>query len=100
LFISCTESPINQACNSWADTKVAYRFFQNDNVNYKDIAHHHAQVTKNRLDNENVVLAIQDTTYYNYTDHPKTKGFRILSKFTGKYKKDIITSGLYMHAKG
>lgn len=97
-FISCTESPINQACNSWADTKAAYRFFQNDNIEYKDIAHHHAQVTKNRLDNESVVLAIQDTTYYNYTDHPKTKGLGVLSKFTGKYKKDIITSGLYMHA--
>jgi len=27
-FISCTESPINQACNSWADTKAAYRFFR------------------------------------------------------------------------
>ena len=97
-FMSSTESPINQACGGWAETKAAYRFFQNDNVNYKDIVGHHAQITKRRFDNEEVILAVQDTTYFNYTDHPKTKGLGILSRFTGKYRKDIITSGLYMHA--
>jgi hypothetical protein len=96
-FISSTQSPINQACGDRSETKAAYRFFQNDNVDYKDIVGHHAQITKKRFDNEDVILAIQDTTYYNYTDHPKTKGLGVLSKFTGKYKKDIITSGLYMH---
>lgn len=96
-FLSSSQSPINQACGGWADTKAAYRFFQNENVNYKDIVGHHAQSTKKRFDNEDVILAIQDTTYFNYTDHPKTKGLGILSRFTGKYKKDIITSGLYMH---
>ena len=96
-FISSAESPINQACGSWSETKAAYRFFQNDSIDYKDIVNHHAQITKRRFDNENVILAIQDTTYFNYTDHPKTTGLGILSRFTGKYKKDIITSGLYMH---
>ncbi|MCK5355709.1 MAG: IS4 family transposase, partial [Methyloprofundus sp.] len=97
-FISSTQSPINQACGDWAETKAAYRFFQNDNVDYKDIVGHHAQITKSRFENEDVILAIQDTTYFNYTDHPKTKGLGVLSRFTGKYKKDIITSGLYMHS--
>lgn len=96
-FISSTQSPINQACGNWAEAKAAYRFFQNDNVDYKDIIGHHAQITKKRFDNEDVILAIQDTTYYNYSDHPNTKGLGVLSKFTGKYKKEIITSGLYMH---
>ncbi len=96
-FISSTESPINKACGSWAETKAAYRFFQNDNVDYKNIVWHHAQNTKERFGDEHTILAIQDTTYFNYTDHPKTKGLGILSRFTGKYKKDIITSGLYMH---
>jgi hypothetical protein len=96
-FMSSTQSPINQACGDWAGTKAAYRFFQNGSVDYRDIVGHHAQVTKRRFDNENVILAIQDTTYFNYSDHPKTKGLGILSRFTGKYRKDIITSGLYMH---
>jgi len=97
-FITSSESPINQACGCWSETKAAYRFFQNENVDYKDIVKHHALATKNRLADESVILAIQDTTYFNYTDHPKTSGLGILSRFTGKYKKDIITSGIYMHS--
>lgn len=96
-LMSSTESPINQACGLWSETKAAYRFFQNDKVNYKDIIKHHSLATKERFDSREIVLAIQDTSYFNYTAHPKTKGLGILSRFTGKYKKDIITSGLYMH---
>lgn len=97
-FMTATESPINQACGCWSETKAAYRFFQNENVDYKDIVKHHAKSTISRCSDESVILAIQDTTYFNYTDHPKTSGLGILSRFTGKYKKDIITSGLYMHS--
>jgi hypothetical protein len=96
-FMSSSESPINQACGSWADTKGAYRFFQNKNVDYQQVIQHHARQTVKRSKNEDVVLAIQDTTYFNYSAHPKTKNLGILSRFTGKYKKDIVTSGLYMH---
>ena len=31
------ESPINQACGDWVETKAAYRFFQNENANEKKI---------------------------------------------------------------
>ena len=31
-FSESPESPINQACADWAETKAAYRFFQNKNV--------------------------------------------------------------------
>jgi len=96
-FMSSSESPINQACGSWADTKGAYRFFQNRKVDYQQVIQHHAQRTVERFKNEDLVLAIQDTTYFNYSAHPKTNGLGILSRFTGKYKKDIVTSGLYMH---
>jgi hypothetical protein len=96
-FIGSPESPINKACRKWGDTKAAYRFFQNKNINYTDVVDHHASKTKERSKDETLVLAIQDTTYYNYTSHPKTTGLGILSRFTGKYKKDILTMGLYMH---
>lgn len=97
-FISSTESPINKACGNWSGTKAAYRFFKNDNIDYRDIISHHAQATRIRSMNEDVILAIQDTTYFNYSNHPKTKGLGLLSKFTGKYKKEILTKGLYMHS--
>lgn len=96
-FSTSTESPINKSCENWGDTKAAYRFFQNDNVEYTDIIKCHAQSTKRRAASDNVVLAIQDTTYFNYTNHPKTTGLGLLSRFTGKHKKDILTLGLYMH---
>ena len=31
-FSNAPESPINQACEDWSETKAAYRFFQNDSV--------------------------------------------------------------------
>ena len=31
-FSESPESPINQACKDWAETKAAYRFFQNQDV--------------------------------------------------------------------
>lgn len=96
-LISSTESPINKACGNWGETKAAYRFFQNDNIDYKEIIRHHSKNTKNRDEEENIILAIQDTTYYNYTSHPKTEGLGLLSRFTGKHKKDILTRGLSMH---
>jgi hypothetical protein len=96
-FISSPESPINKACRKWGDTKAAYRFFNNESVKYADIIDHHVDKTKKRLENEEVILAIQDTSYYNYTSHPKTTGLGLLSRFKGKYKKDILTTGLYMH---
>ncbi len=96
-FISSAESPINKACGNWGETKAAYRFFQNDNIDYRDIIQHHSKNTKIRSKNEKVILAIQDTTYYNYTSHPKTEGLGLLSRFTGKHKKDILTRGIYMH---
>lgn len=96
-FISSTQSPINKACGNWGDTKAAYRFFQNKTIDYKDIVKHHSKSTRLRATNEDIILAIQDTTYFNYTNHPKTKGLGLLSRFTGKHKKDILTKGLYMH---
>ncbi len=94
------ESPqnhINKACGDWRDTKAAYRLFQNENVNYQDIIEAHAQMTKERAKQEETILAIQDTTYYNYTHHPKTEGLGVLSKFKGKHKNEILTLGLCMH---
>jgi hypothetical protein len=96
-FLATPQSPINKACQNWGETKAAYRFFQNDHVDYLDIVNHHANQTKLRCTDENTILAIQDTTYFNYTDHPKTKGLGVLSRFSGKHKKDIFTMGLYMH---
>ena len=56
------ESTINQACGSWAETKAAYRFFQNENVKESEILSAHIAKTVERIKNNDTVLVIQDTS--------------------------------------
>lgn len=55
--------PINQACEDWADTKAAYRFFDNPKVSPDKILAPHYQRTVKRLKSHPLVLAVQDTTF-------------------------------------
>lgn len=66
--------PINQACEDWADTKAAYRFFDNPKVTPDQILAPHYQRTVKRMKSYAVVLAVQDTSFLNYTHHPQTEG--------------------------
>ena len=65
------ESPINQACGDWAETKGAYRFFDNESVNANKIISAHTQKTERRAQGHDIVLAIQDTCFFTYTNHIK-----------------------------
>lgn len=67
-------APINQACDDWADTKASYRLFQNEKVTPEKILTPHQQRTRERMASYPLVLAVQDTTYLNYTSHSKTEG--------------------------
>jgi len=69
------DAPINQACEDWADTKAAYRFLGNtDKVTPAGICAPHHQRTVERMSQYPLVLAVQDTTFFNYTHHPQTEG--------------------------
>jgi hypothetical protein len=92
------ESSINQACEDWAETKAAYRFFKNDNVEWRDIVDAHSRKTAIRASNYETVLAIQDTSYFVYTSHPNTKGLGLLGSNKGKNKKEVPANGLLMHS--
>ena len=97
-FSKSPESPINQACQNWAETKAAYRFFKNDTFSYQEILEGHIQTTKQRCKEYSTILAIQDTSYFNYSSHPKTKGLCPLSRKEGKNVKELLTLGLIMHS--
>jgi hypothetical protein len=71
-------APINQACEDWADTKAAYRFFKNDKSTPERIGEPHQHRTVERMKEHMVVLAVQDTTFFNYTHHPQTQGLGAL----------------------
>lgn len=66
-------SPINQASEDWANSKAAYRLFNNKKVTAEKILLPHQNQTQARINRENIVLTVQDTTYLNYTDHPSKK---------------------------
>lgn len=77
--------PINQACEDWADTKAAYRFFDNPKVSPAQILAPHTMRTVKRMKSHPLVLAIQDTMYLNYTHHPQTAGLGEIG--TKKYQQ-------------
>jgi hypothetical protein len=92
------ESPINQACADWAETKAAYRFFHNENVDTEQIMSAHRNKTAERAAKQDIVLVIQDTSYFIYTSHSKTKGLGEISLKKGKNIDKIYSQGLVMHA--
>jgi len=74
-FYAKPQANIPQACGTPAKTKAAYRFFDDPDHTMDKLLAPHYESTVNRIAKENVVLAVQDTTYLNYTAHPDTEGF-------------------------
>jgi hypothetical protein len=73
-FYANPQANIPQACGTPAKTKAAYRFFDDPYHTMDKLLAPHYEATVNRIAKESVVLAIQDTTYVNYTTHPDTEG--------------------------
>jgi hypothetical protein len=96
-FSEAPESPINQACEDWAETKAAYRFFQNKNVDVVPIMAAHRGKTLSRAAEHSTILALQDTSYFVYTNHPKTQGLGEISMKKGTNIDKIYSRGLVMH---
>ncbi len=96
-FSESPESPINQACEDWAETKAAYRFFKNDNVMAENVLAAHRQKTADRAKEHDTVLALQDTSYLVYTSHGATEGLGKMSLKKGKNIDRIYSNGLVMH---
>ena len=49
-------------CRDWAETKAAYRFFENESVTAKKVIKPHGLATISRIKAHPVVLLIQDMT--------------------------------------
>ena len=53
---------VPQACGDWADTMAAYRFFNNEEIDWRASLGAHADCARTRMAAHEVVLCIQDTT--------------------------------------
>lgn len=65
------------ACQDWANTKAAYRFFSNPKVEEADILSGHFASTRQRYDaSDGPILILQDTTEFTYQRRqPHAVGF-------------------------
>jgi hypothetical protein len=81
--------PIPQACETWAATNAAYRFFDNAHVDPAVISQSLARATAARCQGEELVLGVQDTTSFDYSTHQKTVGLGPLESPTRR--------GLFVH---
>lgn len=68
------EGSVPQANDNWASTKATYRFLSNPKVSEEAILEGHRASTIERMKAHRVVLAVQDTTDFNFSHHKsKTK---------------------------
>jgi hypothetical protein len=92
-FLHQPTASIPQACASAARTKAAYRFFASERVNMEELLHSHTEASIERIAREKpkVVLAVQDSTTFNYSTHPDMEGLGLI----GTTKNGPI--GVWMH---
>jgi hypothetical protein len=85
------QAQIPQACQTRAKTKAAYRFFDHAQTNMNRLLATHYQATTQRVGQQKLVLAVQDTTSLNYSAHPATQD---LGPIGSKLKGPL---GLWLH---
>ncbi|EWY37075.1 transposase [Skermanella stibiiresistens SB22] len=91
------------ACQDWANTKAAYRFFANDRVSEGDILAGHFDSTRRRVAAATgPILVIQDTTEFSFQrEHPEKIGQTVRVNSgqdkDGRFRMHTVC-GLLMHA--
>ena len=70
---------IPAACQGWAETQGAYRFFSNPKVSWEQVLEPHGEASIERLRRHAVALAIQDTTELDFGGKRDIKGLGPLS---------------------
>jgi hypothetical protein len=69
-----------QALSGWAQLKAAYRLFGSAALEHQAIIDAHVQASVSRIGVLPVVLAVQDTTYVDFSTHNAVQGLGRLSK--------------------
>ncbi len=94
---------IPTACQDWANTKAAYRFFSNPNLSEEEILLGHFQSTKERFDQtDGPILVLHDTTEITYKrKNPGDIGYtRKCGNRKGLFNQEIKRAqcGVLMHS--
>lgn len=81
---------VPQACGNLAATQAAYEFWQSPYMKPEAIASAHHHRTLERVKQQSIVIASQDTTELNFTHHPAKRGMG--------YLDNAKSSGLKVHS--
>jgi hypothetical protein len=65
---------IPAASRGWDETKAAYRFLDNEAATLEKVLKPHGEATRKRIEKEEVILLVQDTTELDYSSKKQTKG--------------------------
>ena len=85
------------ACQDWANTKAAYRFFSNDRISEEEILAGHFQATRDRLAaTDALILMLHDTTEFTY--HRNDMELGILHKSRLPSQAHYTVCGILMHS--
>ena len=74
MFYAKPTANMPAACGSAHAATAAYRFLDNDAVEWQAILQSHYAATEERLRDHGLVLVAQDTTTLTYSTHPHTEG--------------------------
>ena len=84
-------SPINEACGNWASTQAAYRLFNNAKASAAGILKPHWEATAARMAScGGAVLVMQDTVFFSYGRHVKTRGLGPIGKSNAAHDRGLI----------
>jgi hypothetical protein len=84
-------SPINEACGTWASTQAAYRLFNNPKASPAGILKPHWEATTERMAGcGGPVLVMQDTVFFSYGSHVKTRGLGAIGTSNAAHDRGLI----------
>ncbi|RCN55840.1 IS4 family transposase [Acidiferrobacter thiooxydans] len=84
-------SPINEACGNWASTQAAYRLFNNAKASAAGILKPHWEATAARMAGcGGAVLVMQDTVFFSYGRHVRTRGLGPIGKSNAAHDRGLI----------
>ena len=100
MFYAKPTANIPQACGSAMAAKAAYRFLDNEKVDWEAILEAHYRKTEERVQTEPLVLVAQDTTTLNYSGHPHTSGLGPIGTDSEKVRGLIVHDTMSFTPKG
>ncbi len=99
----CIGGSIPFACQDWANTKAAYRFFSNSRVSEADILGGHFDSTRSRFDAASgLTLILHDTTEFSY-ERESARGLGLIThacmgRGRDRRMRHITVRGILMHS--